>query len=70
MKRCRFVKIKNGLSLSQLVTFFRQVLSAVVVLEQDSVATFLAILERCRMHVAEIPWKAKKNVYPFIQVNL
>ena len=39
LKRCRFVEVKNRLSLFQIVAFFRQVLSAVGVLEQ----------ERCRL---------------------
>ena len=34
-ERCRFVEIKNGLSLSQVVGFFRQILSAIGVQEQD-----------------------------------
>ena len=35
LKSCRFVKIRNGLSLLQIVAFFCKFLSAVGVLEQD-----------------------------------
>ena len=56
VKRCRFVEVKNGLSLSQIVAFFRQVLLPVGVLEQDCRYIFCKF--GAMSLVAKNPWKA------------
>ena len=56
LKSCRFVKIRNGLSLLQIVAFFCKFLSAVGVLEQDCHYIFCKF--RVMFLVAKTPWKA------------
>ena len=56
LKSCRFVKIRDGLSLLQIVAFFCKFLSAVGVLEQDCHYIFCKF--RAMFLVAKTPWKA------------
>ena len=49
VKRCRFVEVKNGLSLSQIVAFFPVRFCRLLAFWNKIVATFFAILEQCRL---------------------